>query len=110
MAKAAATKQVPEEKKVRATRKKVRDTSNLGRPTIGEERMTPKEARARFVSNLVDGGGRILTLRVRDADAVQALSQLTASKGFKSDTAAATWLLTEALKKMGKSMASKAGK
>lgn len=72
----------------------------MGRPPLGDKKLSPKELRQRFNSAITDSGGKILTIRLRDPDASRILSKLTEVKGFNSDTAAATAVLISALKRM----------
>ena len=72
--------------------------SRIGRPMLGDRRLTPREARERHNQALRESGGRIMTIRLRNREACEALIRLTKERAFKSETAAATWLLEQSLK------------
>lgn len=72
----------------------------LGRPTLFEQKLSPSEICARFNKSVRDSGGRIMTVRLRNKEACEALVSLVKERKFNSETAAATWILEQSLIKL----------
>lgn len=71
--------------------------SPSGDQPISKGTVTQREASARYNKSVRDSGGRILTLRLRNTKASEALARLVREHSFSSETAAATWVLERAL-------------
>lgn len=73
----------------------------LGRPRIGEEKLSQEEIKKRFDKKFKDGGGKTYTLRIKERHLVEEIQRLTTTRGAKSESALVVQLLEEAVRKLG---------
>ena len=77
-----------------------RKYSGRGRSPLFGVKMNQREIRERYNRSITDAGGRILTLRLKNREACEALAFLVKDHGFRSESAAATWIIEDALLKI----------
>lgn len=88
---------------------KDRRANNKGRPPIGKKALTDEQIRERFRKKLRAEGGRSLSLRLKNSVHAQTLRKFTneSPMNFKSETAAATFLMEKALDQIARRLEKK---
>jgi hypothetical protein len=77
-----------------------------GRPKLGDKALTAKQIKARYTQRFKESGGKAVTCVISDGELVKVLRKfaLSSKKDFRSDTAAASYILEQALTNLGRRM------
>lgn len=76
-----------------------------GRPKIKDEPLTPAEAQQRHREKLKANGQKIVQVKIKEPELVEVLGMVRqVNPDLKSDTAAANWIMANALRKLGEKL------
>jgi hypothetical protein len=82
------------------------DAPIRGRPKLGDRALTAKQIKARYTLRLKEKGGKSVTCVIPNGELVKILRTfaLSSKKDFRSETAAASYILEQALTNLGRRM------